>query len=97
MSLVYSTSSDQYTMVSNLLYVAAICVEVVNGLAYEAPRATQYASEHESGWTPAPTNAPPIPFELLKRQSGSSIDNIFDSTILRGSDETCGYLSGSAG
>jgi len=86
-------------MVSNLLYAAAFCIEVVNGLAYEAPRATQYASEHESGWTPAPTNAPPIPFELLRRQagSGSSVDDIFDSTILRGSDETCGYLSGSAG
>lgn len=86
----------QYTMVFNVLFLAALCTEVVSGLAFEAARATQHAKELESGWTPAPTSAPRIPHELLKRQS-SAASSFFASTFLQGSDGTCGYLSGSVG
>ena len=90
-------------MVFSTLLLVALCTEVVNGLAYEAPKATKHTAEHYSGWTPIPTGAPMNPHELLRRQTSLGlteslgITDIFASTILQGADETCGYLSGSAG
>lgn len=78
---------------NNILVVLAIWGQLVSGLAFGGPRATQDALEWGSGWSPAPTSAPDAAHELVKR--GLLQGRQFASTILVGADQTCGYLSGS--
>ena len=83
------------TMARSLVFVLAIGSSVVNGLAFDAPQATQDVQDWGNGWSPAPTSVPNGPAELVKRNLLEGRQ--FASTILVGADQTCGYLSGSAG
>lgn len=73
----------------------AVGTSIVNGLAFDAPQATQDAIAWGKGFSPAPTSVPNSPGELVKRHLLEGRD--FDSTILVGADQTCGYLNGNAG
>jgi hypothetical protein len=89
-----------YNIALVLVLVLAAFLSLSDGLAYNAPRATQLAEGQElsgHGWTPAPTSAPKYPHEALRRGLSNLNRRKLGSTVLVAEDETCGYLSGSAG
>ena len=66
-------------MAVTLLLLALLGSTMVYSAAFSLPEATQYTPSMD-GWSPAPTAAPQLPFDLSKRQDGGA--------------NTCGYFSG---
>jgi len=67
-------------MAVTLLLLALLGSNMVYAAAFSLPEATQYTPTM-NGWSPAPTVAPQLPFDLSRRQDGGA--------------NTCGYVSGS--
>jgi hypothetical protein len=67
-------------MAVTLLLAVLLGPKMVYAAAFLLPEATQYTPTMD-GWSPAPTAAPQLPFDLSRRQDIGA--------------NTCGYVSGS--
>lgn len=80
-------------MAFTIVFLFALCFPFVNALAYDAAKVTGHGHNQildAKGWTPAPTTAPRVPHELLKRQSRTSLRGL-GSTVLLADSNTCGF------